>query len=33
MRTVVVFDAADLAAESTFWAELLDGQVGHRSVR
>jgi Glyoxalase-like domain len=27
MRHVVVFDAADLAAESTFWAGMLDGQV------
>jgi hypothetical protein len=26
-RHVVVFDAADLAAESTFWAGMLDGQV------
>ena len=24
---VVVFDAADLAAESTFWAGALDGEV------
>ena len=24
---VVVFDAADLATESTFWAEVLDGTV------
>jgi catechol 2,3-dioxygenase-like lactoylglutathione lyase family enzyme len=27
IRHVVVFDAADVAAESAFWAELLDGQV------
>src|SRR4051812_3180818 len=27
MRHVVVFDAADLAAESSFWAGMLDGQV------
>jgi hypothetical protein len=27
MRHVVVFDAADLAAESSFWAAMLDGQV------
>ena len=27
MRLVVVFDAADLAAESSFWAGMLDGQV------
>jgi hypothetical protein len=27
-RQVVVFDAADLAAESTFWAGVLDGTVG-----
>ncbi len=27
MRHVVVFDAADLTAESSFWAGLLDGQV------
>lgn len=27
MRKVVVFDAADLAAESAFWAGMLDGQV------
>ena len=26
-RQVVVFDAADLAAESTFWAGVLDGMV------
>lgn len=26
-RTVVVFDAADLAAESAFWARLLGGTV------
>jgi hypothetical protein len=26
-RQVVVFDAADLAAESSFWAGLLDGTV------
>jgi hypothetical protein len=26
-RHVVVFDAADLAAESTFWAGMFDGQV------
>jgi hypothetical protein len=26
-RRVVVFDAADLAAESTFWAGVLDGTV------
>lgn len=26
-RQVVVFDAADLAAESTFWAGVLDGTV------
>jgi hypothetical protein len=26
-RQVVVFDAADLAAESTFWAGVLDGRV------
>ena len=26
-RRVVVFDAADIAAESRFWAGLLDGQV------
>ena len=27
IRHVVVFDAADVAAESAFWAALLDGQV------
>ncbi|MFL6169853.1 MAG: VOC family protein [Ornithinibacter sp.] len=27
IRTVVVFDAADLAAESSFWAGMLDGHV------
>ena len=27
MRRVVVFDAADLTAESTFWTGMLDGQV------
>jgi hypothetical protein len=27
MRQVVVFDAADLAAESTFWAGMLGGRV------
>ena len=27
MRTVVVFDAADVLAESSFWAGLLGGQV------
>lgn len=27
MRQVVVFDAADLAAESAFWAGMLDGRV------
>lgn len=27
IRTVVVFDAADLHAESAFWAGMLDGQV------
>jgi len=27
IRTVVVFDAADLPAESTFWAAMLDGYV------
>jgi hypothetical protein len=27
VRSVVVFDAADLHAESTFWAGLLDGYV------
>ena len=27
VRTVVVFDAADLSGESTFWAGLLDGHV------
>jgi len=27
MRQVVVFDAADLAPESAFWADMLDGQV------
>jgi Glyoxalase-like domain len=27
MRKVVVFDAADLATESAFWAGMLDGQV------
>lgn len=27
IRHVVVFDAADVAAESAFWAELLGGQV------
>lgn len=27
IRTVVVFDAADLGAESTFWAGMLDGHV------
>ncbi|MCP3975252.1 MAG: VOC family protein [bacterium] len=27
MRQVVVFDAADLGAESTFWAAVLGGQV------
>jgi hypothetical protein len=26
-RTIIVFDAADLAAESTFWAGLLGGTV------
>jgi predicted enzyme related to lactoylglutathione lyase len=26
-RQIVVFDAADLSAESTFWAGLLDGTV------
>jgi hypothetical protein len=26
-RTVVVFDAADLGAESAFWAGMLDGKV------
>ena len=26
-RTIIVFDAADLAAESRFWAGLLDGTV------
>jgi hypothetical protein len=26
-RQIIVFDAADLAAESTFWAGLLDGTV------
>jgi hypothetical protein len=27
IRSVVVFDAADLHAESVFWAGLLDGHV------
>ena len=27
MRRVVVFDATDLAAESSFWAGMLDGRV------
>jgi len=27
IRTVVVLDAADLRAESTFWAQMLDGHV------
>ena len=27
MRRVVVFDAADLATESAFWASMLDGRV------
>jgi predicted enzyme related to lactoylglutathione lyase len=27
MRRVVVFDASDLAAESSFWAGMLDGRV------
>jgi hypothetical protein len=27
LRRVVVFDAADLATESAFWAGMLDGQV------
>jgi len=27
LRTVVVFDAADLEAESSFWAAILNGQV------
>ncbi len=27
VRTVVVFDAADVATESTFWAAMLDGRV------
>ena len=27
LRQVVVFDAADLAAESAFWAAMLDGRV------
>lgn len=27
MRRVVVFDASDIAAESTFWAGMLDGRV------
>lgn len=27
MRRVVVFDASDLATESAFWAEMLDGRV------
>jgi hypothetical protein len=27
IRTVVVFDAADVAAESAFWAGMLDGHV------
>ena len=27
IRTVVVFDAADLGAESAFWAGILDGHV------
>ena len=27
-RQIIVFDAADLAAESTFWAGLLGGTVG-----
>jgi Glyoxalase-like domain len=27
VRTVVVFDAADLSAESAFWAAMLDGHV------
>ena len=27
MRSVIVFDSADLATESAFWAELLDGKV------
>ena len=27
MRHVVVIDAADLVAESSFWAGMLDGQV------
>jgi predicted enzyme related to lactoylglutathione lyase len=26
-RQIIVFDAADIAAESAFWAELLDGSV------
>ncbi|WP_409464373.1 VOC family protein [Amycolatopsis sp. GA6-003] len=26
-RQIVVFDAADLAAESSFWARMLDGTV------
>ena len=26
-RQIIVFDAADLAAESTFWAGLLGGTV------
>lgn len=26
-RQIIVFDAADLAAESTFWADLLGGEV------
>jgi hypothetical protein len=27
---VVVFDAADLAAESSFWAGVVDGEVAAR---
>jgi hypothetical protein len=29
MRQIVVFDAADLDAESNFWAALLGGSVVH----
>ena len=31
-RQVVVFDAADLAAESSFWAGVLDGTVTPRTT-
>jgi len=33
VRNVIVFDAADLTAESTFWAEILGGHVFEDEAR